>query len=86
MMTLTLRAEIGPDGVLRLDVPSGLPPGPVEVIIRPLPVAAESGQDWWQFLQSARARLDAAGSPTMSDEEVAAHVEDLRSGDEWADS
>ena len=33
MTTLTVRAEIGGDGKLRLEVPCQLPPGPVEVVL-----------------------------------------------------
>lgn len=33
MTTMTVRSTIGPDGTLRLEVPSGLPPGPVEVVV-----------------------------------------------------
>jgi len=39
MKTLTLEAEIAADGRLRLDVPSGLPPGKAEIVlvIQPAP-------------------------------------------------
>ncbi len=33
MKTLTLEAEIASDGRLRLDVPSGLPPGKAEIVL-----------------------------------------------------
>lgn len=33
MKTLTLEAEIASDGMLRLDVPSGLPPGKAEIVL-----------------------------------------------------
>jgi hypothetical protein len=39
MTTLTVRSNVGPDGTLRLEVPSGLPPGPVEVIVVVQPAA-----------------------------------------------
>jgi hypothetical protein len=45
MKTLTLRSEVGPDGTLRLEVPSGLSPGPVEVVVvvQPAVETAETG-------------------------------------------
>jgi hypothetical protein len=48
MTTLTLRSEVGPDGTRRLEIPSGLPPGPVEVVlvVQPAvasPAASETG-------------------------------------------
>lgn len=33
MTTMTVRSHVGPDGALRLEVPIGLPPGPVEVVV-----------------------------------------------------
>ncbi len=33
MMTLTLRAEIDDDGVLRIQLPGNFPPGPAEVVV-----------------------------------------------------
>jgi hypothetical protein len=33
MQTLHLQAMVGEDGKLRLEVPCGLPPGPVEVVL-----------------------------------------------------
>jgi hypothetical protein len=43
MITLTIRSTVDPDGTLRLEVPSGLPPGPVEVvvIVQPATTATE---------------------------------------------
>ena len=33
MTTLTIRSKVGTDGMLRMEVPSGLPPGPIEVVV-----------------------------------------------------
>ena len=33
LKTLTLEADVTPNGLLRLDVPLGLPPGKVEVVL-----------------------------------------------------
>ena len=40
MKTITLHTEIGADGHLTIDVPSGLPAGPVEVVIELVQVVA----------------------------------------------
>jgi hypothetical protein len=82
MRTLTLKGEVGPDSTLHLEVPSDIPPGPVEVTVRSLTTPDEPREDLWTFLLRARAEIEAAGSHFMNDEEVQAHIEDLRSGDE----
>jgi len=43
--TLTVQTEIAEDGVLRLEVPCDLPPGPAEVslVVLPEKLAAEGG-------------------------------------------
>jgi len=33
MKTITIQAEIAPDGKLSLELPTGLPPGPAEVVV-----------------------------------------------------
>jgi hypothetical protein len=43
MKTLTLEAEVQADGLLHLTVPSGLPPGKVEVVIVVQPVVETNG-------------------------------------------
>ena len=44
MTTLTIRSEVGPDGTLRLEIPSGLTPGPVEVVVVVQPVIDRNGR------------------------------------------
>lgn len=44
MTTLTTRAVISPEGTLHLDLPSGLPPGPVEVVVVVQPMPSANGQ------------------------------------------
>lgn len=39
MKTFTLQAEIGADGHLFIDLPSGLPAGPAEVVVVVQPIA-----------------------------------------------
>jgi hypothetical protein len=79
---VVVRGTLKPDGTLELADKPNLPAGPVEVVIRPLIPTAKPGEDWWAYLQRARAQLEAAGHRFMTDEEVTAHLEDLRSGDE----
>ena len=46
MKTMTLQTEIGQDGMLRLEVPCGLPPGQADVVVivqpNALPTVAKS--------------------------------------------
>ena len=44
MKTITTQSEIADDGTLRLEVPTGLTPGPAEVVIvvQPAPAGVES--------------------------------------------
>jgi hypothetical protein len=72
----TLRA----DGTLVLDQKPDLPEGRVRVRVQP--VAEPPKEDWWQYLQRIRAEREAAGYPFMTEEEGAAYIEELRSGDE----
>ena len=48
MKTMTLTAQIAPDGTLSLELPTGLPPGPAEivVVVHPTPAGpAAAGPD-----------------------------------------
>ena len=85
---VVLRGTLRPDGTLELAEPVGLPPGPVEVTVKPAPAAAPArapAGDWWQVLQQIRADREARGYPFLSDEEVAAHIEELRADDDRLD-
>lgn len=81
-----IRGTLRKDGTVELAEWPGLPPGPVEVTLRSVPAeqpsAAGAREDWWQYLQRARAELESAGHPFRSKEEIDADLEDLRSGDE----
>jgi hypothetical protein len=41
-----------------------------------------SQEDWWQYLQRARAEIEASGAKFRTEEEIEAEREDFRSGDE----
>jgi hypothetical protein len=81
MRVLTLKGEVGPDGKLHLDVPDDIPPGPVEVVLRPLKPPSEPQENLLQFLLGARARMEAAGCHFMDDKEVGEYVEQMRADD-----
>jgi hypothetical protein len=77
-----IHGTLKPDGTLELEGRPALPPGPVEVIIRTLPQGGTTKEDWFQYLQRARAELEAAGCRFATAEEIHAYLDDLRSGDE----
>ncbi len=79
---VVIHGNLRSDGSLELAAKPNLPPGPVEVTLRPLPVDQSGGGDWWEYLQKARAELEAAGHPFRTKEEIDADLADLRSGDE----
>ena len=76
-----LRGTIMPDGKLELDHSPDLPAGPVEVIVRRVK-ASDSDEDWWQYLQRARADAEANGTADRSAEDIEREREDFRSGDD----
>lgn len=78
---VVVRGRLTAEGTLKLDAQPGLPAGPVEVVIRPLASEGSAG-DWWQYLQRARAELEAAGYRFRTKEQIDAEIESLRSGDE----
>lgn len=41
-MTLTVRSNVGDDGTLRLEVPCGLAPGPVDVVVVVQPIGVKT--------------------------------------------
>ncbi len=88
MKTLTLRSEILSDGTLRLEVPSDLPPGPVEVVVvlqstteaeaepgaAPIPRSARSGL----FLDRAPRGLDPDAVLSEHDQQWKDKLADLK--------
>jgi hypothetical protein len=79
---VVIRGRLHDDGTLELAEKPSLPPGPVEITVRPLTGDQAAGGDWWEYLQKARAELEAAGHPFRTKEEIDADLADLRSGDE----
>ena len=82
---IVVHGQVSPDGILVLDAHVGLPVGPVEVVIRPVPTPQPGTEDWWQFLQRAHAELERSGHRFRSKEEIDADIESLRSDDERID-
>jgi hypothetical protein len=69
-----VEGTLKPDGALELDQKPNLPPE-----------APPPQEDWWQFLQNARKRMEEAGCHFMDEKEVQAHMEWLREGDQIDD-
>jgi hypothetical protein len=68
-----LRGTLNPDGTLYLRGVSRLPAGEVEVTIRPAEVTPEElDEDWWGYLQRARAAAEAEGTACRDAEEIEA--------------
>ena len=80
--TVVVRGVVTPNGTLELEGKPDLPVGPVEVVVRPLPAALATGEDWWQYLQRARRELEAMQYPFLNEAEVTAWVEELRADDD----
>jgi hypothetical protein len=81
-LPVVVQGTVQPDGTLVLDERLQLPTGRVQVTVQPLATSVPGGEDWWQFLQRARAELEKAGQGFRTQEEIEAEREDFRSGDE----
>jgi hypothetical protein len=79
---VVVRGTLKPDGTLELAEAPALPPGPVEVTVRALAVAEPPRENWWEYLQRARAELEAMGHQFSTAEEINAYIEDIRSDDD----
>ncbi len=77
-----VRATLNPDGSLKLNSPARLSAGPVEVVLRPLPAAVETKEDWWQYLRRVRADAEAGRGPFRTEEEIERDRESVRGGDD----
>ena len=77
-----IEGTLKPDGTLELDQKPNLPAGRVTVVLRQEAKAPEPPkEDWWQFLQNARKRMEEAGCHFMDEKEVqAAHRLASRAG------
>ena len=75
---VVVRGTGKPDGSLELDSAPNLPAGPVEVVLRSLSSSVQSDEDWWQYLQRARAELEAKGGPFRTAEDIDTERQDFR--------
>jgi hypothetical protein len=78
---IVVEGTLKPDGTLELDQKPNLSPGRVTVVLRQGPAPPAPQEDWFEFLQSARKKMEEAGCPFMDEKEVQAHIEWLREGD-----
>ena len=79
---IVVEGTLKPDGSLELDQKPDLSPGRVQVVLRQAAQTSPSLQeDWFQFLQNARKKMEEAGCPFMDEKEMQAHIEWLREGD-----
>lgn len=67
-----------PDGTLELHESIRLPPGQVRVTVEAVR-GPERREDWWSYLQHARAELEAGGATFSTGEEIDRFIEQLRS-------
>jgi hypothetical protein len=67
---------VKPDGTLEVEGTVGLPAGPVQVQVQPVPMPPQEG--WWQYLQRCRAELEASRAPFRRGVDIAADMEAIR--------
>ncbi len=73
---VTVQGSIQADGSLKLSAAVPLPPGPVEVVVRPLPRPA-SRETGSELLKRFRAEEEASGYVPRSAEEVHAQLQQM---------
>ncbi len=71
------------DGTLELDAKPDLSPGRVKVWMSPIPAAeGQPGEGLVEFVERVRRESEARGHRFMTDDEVTAWIEELRSDDD----
>lgn len=78
---IVVAGTLNPDGTLELDQKPDMAPGRVTVVLRQETEATLPHEDWFQYMQSARKRMEEAGCHFMDEQEMQAHVDWLREGD-----
>lgn len=81
---VVVEGTLKPDGTLELSQKPNLAPGRVTVVLRQQAEVAPPEENWFQFLVSARKKMEEAGCHFMDEREVQAHIDWLREGD-WVD-
>jgi hypothetical protein len=77
-----IQGVLHPDGTLVLNEKPNLPPGPVRVILEPRGQAAPPAESLLDFVQRVQRDSLARGERFMSDEELAAWIDELRADDD----
>ncbi len=72
---VVLPGTVKPDGTLELSQPLSIPPGPVEVTVRPL---ARPREATWEMLERIWAARRARGAEPRTSEEIDAEINALR--------
>lgn len=80
---IVVGGTLKPDGTLELDQKPNLAPGRVTVVLRQEPELTLPKEDWWQFMQNARKKMEQAGCHFMDEQELQAHIDWLREGDQF---
>jgi hypothetical protein len=76
-----VEGTLKPDGTLELDQKPNLSPGRVQVVLRSATEAPPPQEDWFQFMQKARKKLEEAGCHFLDEQEMQARIAWLREGD-----
>lgn len=78
---VVIEGTLKPDGTLELDQKPSLSPGRVTVVLRQESESAPPKEDWFEFMQNARKKIEEAGCRFMNEKEIQAHIEWIREGD-----
>ena len=73
---------VKPDGTLELEQKVGVPPGRVKVRLESVETRTPLQESLVDFVKRTRRELEEAGHKFMTEEEVAALIEDLRADDD----
>ena len=77
--TQLVEGMIKPDGTMELRESIRLPPGQVRVTVEAVTSPERPTEDWWSYLEHARAELEAQGAMFSTGEEINQYIEQLRS-------
>jgi hypothetical protein len=79
---IEVQGTLRPDGTLLLDEKPNLPPGPVRVVLESRVTPAPPAESLLDFVQRVQRESVARGHRFLSDEELAAWVDDQRADDD----
>jgi len=77
--TQVVEGRLRPDGTLELSETIHLPRGQVRVTVEAVGGPDRPAEDWWSYLQRARAELEATGATFSTGPEINQYIEKLRS-------